>query len=77
MKAIGPHEMMMAVRVVAGGGMLYSAVFILRAVRKRMYSDSNSDISQALDKIWERYNRGEISWDEYEVLSRDLEGYRR
>lgn len=77
MKAIGPHEMMMAVRIVASGGMLYSAIFILRAVRRRMYSDSNSDISQALDELWERYNRGEISRDEYEVLSRDLEGYRR
>ncbi|MBA4115333.1 MAG: hypothetical protein H0X71_02630 [Rubrobacter sp.] len=77
MKAIGPHEMLTVVRVVAGGGILYSAISILRAVRKRMNSGSNSDISQALDELWGRYNRGEISWDEYEVLSRDLEGYRR
>jgi uncharacterized membrane protein len=34
---------------------------------------SDSDNSRAFDELWERYTRGEISWEKYERLSRDLE----
>jgi uncharacterized membrane protein len=70
-KVLGANEMAMLARVLAGGGVLYSAVFPLRQIRKRVRSES--DTSRALDELWERYNRREISWDEYEALSRDLE----
>ena len=61
----------MLARPVAGGGILFSALYILREIRNRV--SSNSEDSQTLDELWERYERGEISWDEYEALSRDLE----
>ena len=61
----------MLARAVAGGGILFSALYILREIRNRV--SSNSEDSQTLDELWERYERGEISWDEYEALSRDLE----
>ena len=71
MKVLGANEIAMLARVLAGGGVLYSTVFTLRQIRKRVRSES--DTSRALDELWERYNRREISWDEYEALSRDLE----
>lgn len=71
MKVLGSQEMVMLARVLAGGGILYTAIFTVRKIRRRVRSES--DNSQALDELWERYNRGEISWDEYEALSRDLE----
>lgn len=61
----------MLARAVAGGGILFSALYIVREIRNRV--SSNSEDSQTLDELWERYERGEISWDEYEALSRDLE----
>ena len=61
----------MLARAMAGGGILFSALYILREIRNRV--SSNSEDSQTLDQLWERYERGEISWDEYEALSRDLE----
>ena len=60
----------MLARAVAGGGILFSALYIVREIRNRV--SSNSEDSQTLDELWERYERGEISWDEYEALSRDL-----
>lgn len=63
--------MAMLARVLAGGGILYSAIFTVREIRKRVRFESED--SQALDELWERYNHGEISWDEYEALSRELE----
>jgi len=71
MKVLGPNETAMLARVLAGGGVLYSTVFTLRQIRKRVRSES--DTSRALDELWDRYNRCEISWDEYEALSRNLE----
>ena len=71
MKVLGANEIAMLARVLAGGGVLYSTVFTLRQIRKRVRSESAT--SRALDELWERYNRREISWDEYEALSRDLE----
>jgi uncharacterized membrane protein len=68
---LGAHEMATLARVVAGGGILYSAIFTVRKIRNRVRFES--DNSPALDELWERYNRGEISWDEYEVFSRELE----
>jgi uncharacterized membrane protein len=70
-KVLGANEIAMLARVLAGGGVLYSTVLTLRQIRKRVRSES--DTSRALDELWERYNRREISWDEYEALSRDLE----
>ena len=61
----------MLARAVAGGGILFSALYIVREIRNRV--SSNSEDSQTLDELWERYERGEISWDEYEALSHDLE----
>ena len=61
----------MLARAVAGGGILFSALYIVREIRNRV--SSNSEDSQTLDELWERYERGEISWDEYEALSRGLE----
>ena len=61
----------MLARAVAGGGILFSALYIVREIRNRV--SSNSEDSQTLDELWERYERGELSWDEYEALSRDLE----
>jgi uncharacterized membrane protein len=65
------QEITMLARPVAGGGILFSALYILREIRNRV--SSNSEDSQTLEQLWERYERGEISWDEYEALSRDLE----
>jgi hypothetical protein len=70
-KVLGANEMGMLARVLAGGGVLYSAIFTLRQIRKWVRSES--DTSRALDELWEHFNRREISWDEYEALSRDLE----
>ena len=69
-KVLGANEMAMLARLLAGGGILYSAIFTVRKIRKRVRAES--DGSQALDELWERYERGEISWDEYEALSREL-----
>ena len=69
-KVLGANEMALLARVLAGGGILYSAIFTMRKIRKRVRSASGD--SQALDELWERYERGEISRDEYEALSREL-----
>jgi uncharacterized membrane protein len=70
-KGLSTQEITMLTRAVAGGGILFSALYIVREIRNRV--SSNSEDSQTLDELWERYERGEISWDEYEALSRDLE----
>ncbi len=72
MKGLSSYEITMLVRAVLGGGILYLAISFLRdQIRSRRGSESGD--SQALDELWERYTRGEISWEEYERLSRDLE----
>ena len=71
MKGHITQEITMLARAMAGGGILFSALYILREIRNRV--SFNSEDSQTLDQLWERYERGEISWDEYEALSRDLE----
>lgn len=38
--------------------------------RRKAVSEANS---RTLDALWLRYERGEISWHEYEEKSRDLE----
>jgi uncharacterized membrane protein len=57
-------------RALAGGAIAYLAVSFWRRMRSRTGPESND--SRTLDELWERYERGEISWDEYEALSRDL-----
>jgi hypothetical protein len=69
-KVLGANEMTMIARVLAGGGILYSAILTVRKIRERVRSESED--SRALDELWERYERGEISWDEYEALSSEL-----
>jgi uncharacterized membrane protein len=69
-KGLSTQEITMLARAVAGGGILFSALYIVREIRNRV--SSNSEDSQTLDELWERYERGEISWDEYEALSRKL-----
>ncbi|MDP9456277.1 MAG: hypothetical protein M3Q60_10940 [Actinomycetota bacterium] len=73
MKGFNPNEILMLARVVGGGGMLYLAISIARKVRSRNKASESPD-SEALDDLWERFERGEISWDEYKASSRDLEG---
>ena len=43
----------MLARAVAGGGILFSALYILREIRNRV--SSNSEDSQSLDELWERF----------------------
>ena len=71
MKWKGSNEIAAIARVALGGAIVYMAVAILRAIRSRTRSDSAN--SQALDELWERYTRGDISWEEYEAPSRELE----
>ena len=73
MKGFNPNEIMMLARMVSGGVVLYAAISIARKVRSRNRASESGD-SEALDALWERYERGEISWDEYTASSRDLKG---
>jgi uncharacterized membrane protein len=70
MKGINPNEVTMLVRIAFGGAIVYLAVSFWRRMRSR--TGPEPEDSRTLDKLWERYERGEISWDEYEALSRDL-----
>lgn len=73
MKGFNPNEILMLARVVGGGGMLYLAISIARRVRSRNRASESPD-SEALDELWGRFERGEISWAEYQASSRDLKG---
>lgn len=68
---LGPGEIAALARVVFGGAVLYGAVSMLRGIRASRKRHESGD-PQALDTLWERHERGEISWDEYEAMSRDL-----
>jgi uncharacterized membrane protein len=70
-KGFNPNEILMLARVVGGGGALYMAISIARKVRARSRASESPD-SEALDELWGRFERGEISWAEYEASSRDL-----
>ena len=72
MKGVYPNEIMMLARVASGGAILYAAIAIMRGIRSRARSKSGDP--EALNELWRRFERGEISWDEYEASSRDLEG---
>lgn len=69
---LGPGEIAALARVAFGGAILYAAVMVLRGMRASRRRDESAD-PQALDALWERHERGEISWEEYETMSRDLE----
>ena len=71
MKGFNPNEILMLARMLGGGVVLYTAVSIARKVRSRNRASESPD-SKALDELWERYERGEISWDKYKASSRDL-----
>src|ERR671938_460553 len=45
--------------------LLCMAVPVARAIWSSLRSGPESDDSPGLDELWERYKRGEISWDEY------------
>ena len=72
---MGPAEMM---RLAAGalfmGFLLLGSLHTMFAplVRKRWGSDEAAefDNSRALDALWQRYERGEVSWDKYRKMSR-------
>jgi len=70
-KGLSTPEILMLAQAVAGGAILLSGLYLVRVIRNRV--SSNSEDSQAHDNLWERYEQGEISWDEYETLSRDLD----
>ena len=71
MKGFNPNEIMMFARVVGGGVMLYMGISIVRLIRSRNRASESGD-SEALDELWKRYERGEISWDEYKASSDNL-----
>ena len=73
MIGLGPGEIAALARVAFGGAVLYGASAVLRGMRASRRQDESAD-PRAQDALWERYERGEISWDEYEESSRDLEG---
>ena len=52
---------------------LYGAFLVVRAIRASRKPNESAD-PRALDALWERYERGEISWEEYEEMSQKLEG---
>ncbi len=70
MRAVDPSDLLIVARIAFGGAVAYSAVALWRAVRSRIEPEQ---ASRDLDELWRRYEQGEISWDEYETLSRDLE----
>ena len=72
MVGLGPGEIAALARVAFGGAVLYGAFAVLRATRASRRQNESAD-PRALDALWERYERGEISWDEYEASSRNLE----
>ena len=68
---LGPGEITTLARVAFGGAILYGAFSVfrqMRASRKRDEADP-----QGLDALWDRYERGDLSWEEYEALSHNLE----
>ena len=71
MKGVNPSEITMLARIAFGGAMVYSAVSLWRTLRLRSEPDSYD--ARLLDELWERFERGEITWQEYEALSRDLQ----
>jgi len=70
-KGLSTQEITMLARAVAGGGILFSALYVVREIRNKVSSESED--TEVLDELWERYEQGKISWDEYEALSGDLE----
>jgi len=68
---LGPGEIAALARVAFGGAVLYGAVSVLRKARASRKGGETGD-ARALDALWERHERGEISWDEYEAMSREL-----
>ena len=69
---LGPSEIAALARVAFGVAALYGAFLVLRAIRASRKPNESAD-PRALDALWERYERGEISWEEYEAMSRKLE----
>ena len=69
---LGPGEIAALARVAFGGAVLYAAFAVLRGMRASRRRNETAD-PRALDALWERYERGEISWEEYEEASRKLE----
>lgn len=73
MIGLGPGEIAAVARVALGVVALYGAFLVVRAIRASRKPNESAD-PQILDALWERYERGEISWEEYEASSRKLEG---
>ncbi|MDP9488488.1 MAG: hypothetical protein M3Q49_22340 [Actinomycetota bacterium] len=67
-----PSEIAELARLALGSAVLYGGFSVLRAMRASRGRNESAD-PRTLDALWERYERGEISWDEYEAMGRDLE----
>ena len=70
---LGAGEIAALARVALLVVALYGAFLVVRAIRASRRRNESAD-PRALDALWGRYERGEMSWDEYEAKSRDLEG---
>ena len=73
MKGFNPNEILMVARVAGGGVMLYLGILIARKIRSRNRASESPD-SEALDELWERYERGDASCDQYTASCPDLKG---
>lgn len=69
---LGPGEVAAPARVAFGGAVLYGAFSVWRGMRAFRERNESAD-PRAPENLWERYGRGESSWEEYEAMSRDLE----
>jgi uncharacterized membrane protein len=75
---VGPGEIMrLAAGALVMGFLLLGFLHMIFAplVRKMWGSDRAAEFDnlRALDALWERYERSEISWDKHQKMSRDLE----
>ena len=68
---LGPGEIATLARVAFGGAMLYGAFSVFRQMRASRKQDEADP--RGLDALWERYESGELSWEEYEAMSHNLE----
>lgn len=67
---LGPSEIATLARVAFGGAMLYGALSVFRQMRASRKRDETDP--RGLGALWDRYERGDLSWEEYEALSHNL-----
>ncbi len=70
-----PGEITVLARAAFGIVVLFVAIVpVVRGIWTSLRTRPDSDDRPDLDALWERYRRGEISWDEY--LREEVEGVR-